>query len=224
MSAGGSIDPGATSPGRLIVLSAPSGSGKTTLAAGLIERVPRLARSVSYTTRPRRAGEADGVDYRFVDRDTFRAMAEQDAFLEWAEIYAEFYGTSREATQRALQAGDDLLLVIDVHGARWVRKRQPDALFIFLLPPGYAALAERLHNRGTESTGTEAERLRVACNEIQAWKEYDYVIINDDIRAASAAAEAIVRAARQSRERMASAAEAVARTFPLPPGDREVGV
>ena len=210
--------------GRLIVLSAPSGTGKTTLARLLIERVSGLVRSVSYTTRTRRAAETDGVDYHFVDAPKFRSMAEADAFLEWAEIYGKLYGTGREATRDALAVGNDLLLVIDVQGARWVSKREPEALRLFLLPPGFEALAERLHRRGTESTGTEAERLAVACDEIRSWTEYDYLIINDDIDAAIAAAEAIIRAARQTRGRMEAAAEAVARTFPNPPRGREIGV
>ena len=209
-------------PGRLIVLSAPSGSGKTTVARLLTERVPGLVRSVSYTTRGRRATETDGVDYHFVDDATFRSMADADAFLEWAEIYGQMYGTGREATQAVLAAGDDLLLVIDVQGARWVSKREPAALRLFLLPPGYEALAERLHRRGTESTGTEAERLAAACDEIRAWTEYDYLVINDNVDVAGTAAEAIIRGARQTRDRMMAAAEAVARTFPTPARGQEI--
>lgn len=212
---------GANRAGRLIVLSAPSGSGKTTLARTLVGMVPGLVRSVSYTTRAHRAEESDGVDYHFVDRDTFCAMCENDAFLEWAGIYGELYGTGMEATGRVLDRGDDLLLVIDVQGARWVRKRQPDALFIFLLPPGHPALEDRLRGRGTESTGTETERLRTACEEIRAWTEYDYLIINDDLETAGQAAGAVIRAARQTRDRMAHRAEAIVRTFP-PAGGIEV--
>ncbi|MFQ5718756.1 MAG: guanylate kinase [Acidobacteriota bacterium] len=209
---------------RLVVLSAPSGSGKTTLAKDLVSRLPRLSRSVSYTTRPRRTGEQDGVDYHFVDRSVFEAMSRADEFLEWAEIYGELYGTGREATDNEIARGHDLLLVIDVQGARWVKQRCPDAVFIFLLPPGYAALTDRLHNRGTESTGTETERLRVAAEEIRAWREYDYLIINDDIGAAGAAAEAVIRGARQARSRMQAAAEAVEKTFPKAVPGREVGL
>jgi len=210
------IDPPASGSGSLFVLSAPSGSGKTTLARHLVARLPGLARSVSFTTRPRRAGERDGVDYHFVDRDRFAAMAEEGGLLEWAEIYGERYGTGAAATSAALASGVDLLLVIDVQGARWVRQRVPEALLIFLLPPDHAALLARLGGRGTESSGTVAQRLAVARREILAWKEYDYLVVNSEIEQAGQAAEAIVRAARQARARMAATAAAIAETFPPP--------
>lgn len=210
------IDPPARGGGSLFVLSAPSGSGKTTLARHLVARLPGLARSVSFTTRPRRAGERDGVDYHFVDRDRFAAMAEEGGLLEWAEIYGERYGTGAAATSAALASGVDLLLVIDVQGARWVRQRVPEALLIFLLPPNHAALLARLGGRGTESSGTVAQRLAVARREILAWKEYDYLVVNSEIEQAGQAAEAIVRAARQARARMAATAAAIAETFPPP--------
>jgi guanylate kinase len=208
--------------GNLIVLSAPSGTGKTTLARALVARLPDLAAAVSFTTRPRRAGERDGVDYHFVDRDAFVRMAEGGGFLEWAEIYGHLYGTGREATERVLHGGQDLLLVIDVQGARWVRRRMPDAVLIFVLPPGYDALLQRLDQRGTESSGTRTQRLVTAREEIRAWPEYDFLVINDDLEAAGTAAEAIVRAARQTRARLAGAAEAIVASFP-PPGRRAAG-
>ena len=182
-----------TGPGRLVVLSAPSGSGKTTLARRLVADLPRLVESVSYTTRRRRSDEEEGVDYPFVDRQRFVALADENAFLEWAEIYGEMYGTGLEASRQILGRGDDLLLVIDLQGARWVRKRMPEALFLFLMPPGHGALVERLRQRGTESTGTVAQRLEVAREEIRAWKEYDYLIINDDFDQALADLQSIVR-------------------------------
>lgn len=200
--------------GNLIVLSAPSGTGKTTLARRLVASVPRLRVSVSYTTRPRRRDEQAGSDYHFVDRDTFADMAEHDDFLEWAEIYGHLYGTGRQATGEILAGGFDLLLVIDVQGAEWVRKRDPRALFIFLLPPDYQALLQRLRRRGTESSGTEAERLLVAGDEIRAWKEYDFLVVNDDLETSLAAAEAVIVADRQRRNRMETVAEEIVATFP----------
>lgn len=200
--------------GNLVVFSAPSGTGKTTLARRLVASVPRLRVSVSYTTRPRRRDEQDGIDYHFVDRDTFAAMAGDDEFLEWAEIYGHLYGTGRQATEEILAGGSDLLLVIDVQGASWVRKRAPRATFIFLLPPDYQALLQRLRRRGTESSGTEAERLLVARDEIRAWKEYDFLIVNDDLETSLRAAKVVILADRQRRSRMGSVAERVVATFP----------
>ena len=217
------MSPAAENPtpgqGNLVVLSAPSGTGKTTLARRLVARVPRLQASVSYTTRPRRQEERDGADYHFVDRGAFLEMTGSEQFLEWAEIYGHHYGTGREATSAILGKGDDLLLVIDVQGARWVRKRDPHALMIFLLPPSHQALLERLRRRGTESSGTEAERLRVAREDILAWKEYDFLIVNDDLETSLASAEAVILADRQRRLRMESVARAVTETFPPPGGE-----
>lgn len=202
--------------GNLVVFSAPSGTGKTTLARRLVARVPLLQASVSYTTRPRRQDEQDGIDYHFVDRNFFTAMAARDGFLEWAEIYGHLYGTGCQATEEILARGSDLLLVIDVQGAGWVRKRNPGATFIFLLPPSYQALLQRLRRRGTESSGTEAERLLVARDEILAWKEYDFLVVNDDLDTSLAAAEAVILAGRQQRSRMEPVAEQIAATFPGP--------
>ena len=211
-----SMEPPVRGGGSLFVLSAPSGSGKTTLARHLVARLPGLARSVSFTTRARRTGETDGVDYHFIDRDRFAAMAAGGGLLEWAEIYGERYGTGAEATTAVLASGVDLLLVIDVQGARQVRQRVPEALLIFLLPPDHGALLARLGGRGTESSGTVAQRLAVARREILAWTEYDYLVVNDELEQAGQAAEAIVRAARQARARMAATASTIAATFPPP--------
>ena len=203
-----------------MVLSAPSGAGKTTIARSLVEQVPNLRASVSYTTRRRREEERDGHDYRFVDRSTFQQMAEGGGFLEWAEIYGDLYGTGREATEAVISGGDDLLLVIDVQGARQVRKEIPGALFIFLLPPDYEALLARLRKRGTESSGTETQRLTVAREEIRVWTEYDYLIVNDDLSLSRNAAVAVVMADRQARCRMAATAEDIVSTFPAPTSSR----
>src|SRR5262249_40999864 len=143
-------------PGTLFVISAPSGTGKSTLARRLVAELPALLFSVSYTTRPRRTGEDNGREYHFVDDAGFDAMIAGNGFLEWARVFDRRYGTGREATAAALAAGESLLLDIDVQGARQVKASGLDAVSIFILPPDFAALKERLLGRGSEDPGTLA--------------------------------------------------------------------
>jgi guanylate kinase len=169
--------------GRLIILSAPSGTGKTTLARRLVEAVPRLRLSRSYTSRPRRDGEADGVDYNFVSPERFEAMIAAGRFLEWANVFGDLYGTAAEDTARAVADGDDLLLVIDVQGARKVRAAGVKSTGIFVLPPSFAILEQRLRDRSRDSEERIQRRLVTAREEVAALPEYDYVVVNDELEA-----------------------------------------
>jgi guanylate kinase len=200
-------------PGQLWVVSAPSGTGKTTVVDRLMERTPRLERSRSFTSRPARPGEADGVDYNFVSRDRFEAMIREDAFLEWADIFGNLYGTSRTGTDATLAAGVDLVLVIDVQGARQVRARMPDAMAIFVLPPSFTVLASRLRGRNKDPEPSIVRRLTTAREEVDAVAEYDYVVINDDLERCVAEIDAIIAAERATLRRRAAVVAPILATF-----------
>jgi guanylate kinase len=182
--------------GRLFILSAPSGTGKTTLARRLVTVVPRLRLSRSYTSRPVRAGEQDGVDYTFVTPERFEEMIAAHAFLEWATVFGYHYGTGAADTERCLAAGDDLMLVIDVQGARQVRGRGVPTIGIFVMPPSFDILEQRLHSRSRETEDQIRQRLGVARAEVGALTEYDYVVVNDEIDACVARLKSIVLGAR----------------------------
>ena len=199
--------------GRLVVVSAPSGTGKTTVVERLVERCSNLVRSRSYTSRPRRPGETDGIDYNFVSRPIFEEMVSSDAFLEWAQIFGNLYGTARKDTEEALAAGQDVLLVIDVQGARLVRERMPDTVGVFVLPPSFDVLATRLRGRNQDPEAAIEKRLATARAEVDAVDQYDYVIVNDDLDACVDELEAIVRAERARRVRRADEISDILRTF-----------
>ena len=203
-----------TPAGLLFVVSAPSGTGKTTVVDRLIERSPRLTRSRSYTSRAQRAGEVDGVDYNFVSRPRFEEMVREDAFLEWADIFGNLYGTSRHDTEAALAAGVDLVLVIDVQGARQVRERLPGrAVEIFVLPPSFDVLATRLRGRNKDPEDAIVRRLATASREVSAVDEYDYVVVNDDLNRCVSELEAIVVAERASLSRRRDVISPIVSTF-----------
>jgi guanylate kinase len=199
--------------GLLLVVSAPSGTGKTTVVERLVEVCPDLVRSRSFTSRPPRAGEADGVDYNFVDRPVFEAMAGRDGFLEWAEVFGNLYGTGRPETERLLAAGLDVVLVIDVQGARQVRARTSEAVAIFLLPPSFEVLESRLRGRCQDEESAMQRRLETARAEVTAVHEYDYVVINDELDRAVRELCAIVTAERARRARRVATVEPILRTF-----------
>lgn len=184
-------------PGVFIV-SAPSGSGKTTLVGRLISEVERLRFSVSYTTRNPRGSEQNGRDYSFVSRGEFEAMIGRDELLEWAEVFGNYYGTAQRFLIEACQRGDDLLLDIDVQGAAKIRKRLPGAVSIFILPPSRVEMEARLRKRGQDSEEVIAKRLSDAQREIKGVREYDYVLINDQLEQSAASLRAIVQC-EQSR-------------------------
>ena len=183
--------------GRLFIMSAPSGAGKTTLARRLVLAVPRLRLSRSYTSRAVRAGEQDGVDYNFIATERFEAMKAADAFLEWANVFGDLYGTGAADTERCLAAGDDLLLVIDVQGARTVRARGVPSVGLFVLPPSFEILEQRLRDRRRETDEELQRRLRVAREEVAALAEYDYVVVNDELDACVERLKAIVLEERE---------------------------
>ncbi len=186
----------AIKPGRLIVLAAPSGAGKTTLAHKLLARAPELKFSISYTTRPPRETEVQGEDYFFVSEDEFGEMRANDAFLECAEVFDHWYGTSQEYIQSLLDQGRSVLLEIDWQGAAQVRSRRPDAVSVFIMPPSRDELERRLRGRRTDSEEVIQRRLRQALSDMAHWSEFDYVIINDDLDKATAELADIVSTGR----------------------------
>ncbi|MEA2604272.1 MAG: guanylate kinase [Acidobacteriota bacterium] len=204
-------------PGELFILSAPSGTGKTTLIqslmAGGLNGFGGLAFSVSHTTRKPRPGELDGKDYHFVDPATFQAMIAADAFLEWAQVHDNYYGTSLEEVFPRLEKGIDVVLDIDVQGAESVLARYPKAHGIFIMPPSYEDLERRLRSRGKDDAATIARRLAVSLSEMKRYDRYHYVIINDDARRASEVLAAIIIEKRHRRVRMQPRVQEILRDF-----------
>lgn len=203
--------------GILFVVSAPSGTGKSTIARDLLKQVPGLRFSVSYTTRPPRQGERDGEDYHFIDRDRFQAMRDAGAFLEWANVFGELYGTGIDETRRALEQGHDLLLDIDVQGAEQVREGPIPSVSVMMLPPDYATLRDRLEARGTEANAEAAGRLGQAREEAEAYRHFDYLLVNDELERTVAGLAAIVHAERQRTDRCEARADEILATFPAVP-------
>lgn len=191
--------------GNLFIISAPSGTGKTTILKRVMAIVPGLAFSVSHTTRPPRSGELDGVDYYFVDRRTFTEMRDRRAFLEWAEVHGNLYGTSRASVENQLAGGLDIILDIDVQGARQIRSCCP-GFSVFMLPPSWAALEQRLLDRGTDAAATIALRLQNARREMADLGHYDYLLVNDELDVAVDLLRAIIIAARSRQRRSVTGA------------------
>jgi guanylate kinase len=202
------------SRGRLFVVSAPSGTGKTTVVERLAERTPHLTLSRSYTSREARAGEQDGADYHFVSRERFEAMIAAGEFLEWADVFGNFYGTSAPVTERLLSSGHDVVLVIDVQGAQQVRETGLAFVSIFVLPPSFTVLEQRLRGRSKDSDAAIRRRLDVASSEVSGYHDYDYVIVNDDLDGAVDQLRAIVIAERARVQRMRAVADTIVNTFP----------
>ena len=205
----------ARGPGRglLFIVSAPSGAGKTTLAEQLAQQTPQLKLSRSYTSRLARPGEIDGVDYNFVSRERFEAMAAAGEFLEWADVFGNLYGTRAVDTNALLEAGCDVVLVIDVQGARKVRQRGIETTAIFVMPPSFEVLEQRLRGRSKDSEAAIQRRLQVAREEVASFVEYDFVVINDDVPAALERLRSIVLAERARLGFMQVEAETIVRTF-----------
>ena len=182
--------------GTLFIIAAPSGAGKTTLVKALCRQLPGLRVSVSCTTRPRREGEQNGIDYHFIDEATFRDMAARGLFLEHEQVFGHFYGTPRIWVEEQLNQGIDVILEIDWQGARDVRARMPGTISLFVLPPSYAALEERLRNRGKDGEEVIRRRMQDALGELSHHREFDYLIINSDLETALEEMASIIEAVR----------------------------
>jgi guanylate kinase len=187
--------------GSLFVVSSPSGGGKGTLIQRVLKQVPNLSYSVSYTTRAPRNGEVDGREYFFVAPEKFEAMIAAGEFLEWAHVYGKLYGTSRMQVSREVFEGRDIILEVDVQGAESVRELVTNAVSIFILPPSLEILRQRLLTRGTDSAAELELRLRNAPQELEAYKAFDYVIINDEVERAAGQLACIIDAERARRTR-----------------------
>lgn len=170
--------------GLILVISAPAGAGKTTLCKRLLQAFPSFTYSVSFTTRPPRKNEIEGVDYYFVSREEFEKMIKKEAFLEWAEVHGQLYGTSAKLLDRAIEGEKDVVLEVDVKGGKKIKGKYPEAVLIFLLPPSWEELAKRLKSRATENEEKTKQRLIRAKEEVKFLRFYDYFIINDDINKA----------------------------------------
>jgi guanylate kinase len=209
-----SSSPGARDErGLLFIVSAPSGTGKTTLVERLVQRVPNLRMSRSYTSRAARVGEQDGVDYNFISRDRFEARIGEKAFLEWADVFGSYYGTSAADTDAALADGEDVVLVIDVQGAKQVRAHGVDHTAIFVLPPSFDALERRLRGRSKDTEEQMQRRLATARAEASTYVEYDYVVVNDQLEPTVVRLQEIIAAERSRTHRMRLVAEEIIKTF-----------
>lgn len=197
----------------VFIISAPSGSGKSTLVHRLLSTVPDLMFSVSYTTRAPRGNEKDGESYHFTTRDEFEAMLERDEFLEWAQVFGNYYGTHRGVLDRAREAGRDLVLDIDVQGARQLKAKIPEAVSVFILAPSRQVLEQRLRARGEDREEVILRRLKDAADEIRKYDSYDYVLINRELVEAEATLAAIVRAERVRRTRIEDQIRPILETF-----------
>jgi guanylate kinase len=200
--------------GILFVISSPSGGGKGTLIRRILTRLPRLGYSVSWTTRSPRQGEMNGRDYHFVSREDFIAARERGEFLEWAVVHGNFYGTSLKVVERELAAGRDIVLEIDVQGAESVRRTGLESVSVFILPPSFEILRRRLTGRQSENAAALALRLQNSRAEVEHYREFDYVILNDDVERAATQLAAIVYAERARRERQEQLVERVLAGFP----------
>ena len=187
--------------GDVIVISAPSGSGKTTICRMLAKRLDNMELSISYTTRPRKQGEVNGTDYYFIKKEKFDKMVSSREFLEFASVYGQQYGTSREAVRSIVSRGKDAVLEIDVQGGKKVKKELPEAILVAVFPPDRRSLENRLIGRGRDSIEEVRARLQAADDEARELLSYDYLVVNDDLEEAVRRVEWIVRAARLRRKR-----------------------
>jgi guanylate kinase len=182
--------------GNLIIVSGPSGAGKSALVKHALQSLSNLKFSVSYTTRSPRRTEQHGVEYFFVDREKFQELIDSDDLLEWAEVHENYYGTSRTFIDNLMEQGEDVILDVDIQGAHTLRQKRPDAVEIFVLPPSFQVLRERLRRRGLDDESVIEKRLTIACKEIRHYQEYDYLIINEDLDKAARELESIIISAR----------------------------
>ncbi len=199
--------------GLLFIVSAPSGTGKTTLVERLVHLLPNLCMSRSYISRAARPGERDEVDYNFITRALFEEMVREDAFLEWADVFGNCYGTAAADTEALLAEGKDVMLVIDVQGAKQVRTRGIETVGIFVLPPSATVLEQRLRGRSKDTEDQIRTRLEVACREVDEFASYEYVVVNDELETAVDRLRSIVLAERARVKTMRPVADTIIRTF-----------
>lgn len=204
--------------GLLFIVSAASGTGKTTLVERLVQILPNLRLSRSYTSRPARQGERDGVDYNFISRSEFEARRDEGDFLEWADVFGNYYGTAAADVEALLADGQDVVLVIDVQGARQVKARDVDHTSIFVLPPSFAVLEQRLRGRSKDDEGAMQRRLATARAEVSSYAAYDYVVVNDALEPTVVRLQEIIAAERSRTHRMRAIAAAIIETFKAGPG------
>ncbi len=202
-----------TGSGNLFIVSGPSGAGKSVLSKWAVKAVPKLRFSISYTTRPPRGSERDGIEYNFVDRAAFKELARAGDLLEWARVYGNYYGTSRRMVDEILETGDDVLLDVDVQGACTIRARRPEAITVFILPPSYQVLRDRLECRKEDKKYVIKQRLKIACREIDSYRDYDFLIINDDLGRSMEELKAIIIGSRCRLAARAGVAESIVATF-----------
>ncbi len=199
--------------GNLIIISSPSGGGKGTLIMELMKRGVGIGYSISYTTRPERPGETDGKDYSFITADEFERRIAGGEFLEYAKVHGNYYGTSRARVEALISEGVDVILEIDVQGAADVLAKLPEAVSIFIMPPSFDALAQRLRSRNTEDPDQLALRLRNSFDEVKRYSEFEYVVINDNIADAVRRLESIIVGERQRRTRQTEAIQDILYSF-----------
>jgi guanylate kinase len=199
--------------GLLFIVSAPSGTGKTTLVERLVQVLPNLRMSRSYTSRPARPGEQGGVDYNFISREAFEERIRRCEFLEWADVFGYYYGTATSDVETLLAAGQDVVLVIDVQGARQVKGRGVDHTAIFVMPPSFQVLEQRLRGRSKDSEEQMQRRLDTARGEASSYVDYDYVVVNDELEATVVRLQEIIAAERSRTHRMKRVAEQILTTF-----------
>jgi guanylate kinase len=201
----------------LFIISAPSGSGKSTLVSSLLARDPQLRFSVSYTTRTARGNEKPGESYIYISPQEFEERVQRGEFLEHAQVFGNYYGTNRKVLEQARREGKDLMLDIDVQGARQLKQRIPEAVSIFVLAPSRDILEQRLRMRSEDSEGVIQRRLRDAAEEIRNYAEYDYVVVNHQLEESIETLMAIIKAERVRRVRMEDQIQPILRSFELPP-------
>lgn len=199
--------------GLLFIVSAPSGAGKTTLVEHLVQILPHLRMSRSYTSRPARPGERDGVDYHFISRPQFEEMIAAGAFVEWADVFGNLYGTAAADTMALMATGQDVVMVIDVQGARLVKAHGIDHTSIFVLPPSFPVLERRLRGRSKDTEEQMQRRLATARAEVPSYVEYDYVVVNDQLEPTVVRLQEIIAAERSRTHRMRVTAEEILASF-----------
>lgn len=199
--------------GTLFIVSGPSGSGKSTVASSVLSQVPGVTFSVSFTTRAPRGKERDGVEYNFVSEARFEELLQEDALIEWARVYGHCYGTSRRLVDQAASRGEDVLLDLDVQGAATIRSKRRASVSVFILPPSYQRLRERLERRALDKHYVIEQRLRIACEEVKHYRDYDYIIVNDELSRAVEELKAIILASRCRMSLQVDAVKSVLSTF-----------